>query len=328
MVKCCICYTTDKGYLFPTLVSAAQARRNVSPGKADVAIFSFGADEAAQAIFSRICLDEGIRFFPVDFDMIDGAPAMLARLFLDRFVPAEYEQLLYIDGDTQISRSLDQLVDVDVPTGSFMAVDDPMVFAARGKGGNSREISEHFASIGFKDFESHSYFNTGVLRINREGWAEIGIEAWRLFRQADKTSRFPDQDVLNLIGAARRIPISLAWNFPIFMLNSRVEQVIAPCIYHFMSNPKPWHGPFPPWTDKAYRPYFDTLSKYPETAPYCATLPMATQLRYHLQQRYKKVIETFTWGLSNKREHILNYERRLSSTTLGQSRQAVGFSGL
>lgn len=36
---CCIVYTTDREYLFPTLVSAIQARHHASPEKADVVVF-------------------------------------------------------------------------------------------------------------------------------------------------------------------------------------------------------------------------------------------------------------------------------------------------
>jgi lipopolysaccharide biosynthesis glycosyltransferase len=312
MAGCCICYTTDTGYLFPTLVSAIQARGNTTLGKAEVGIFSFGTDRAAQAVFGDICRRENIRFHDVAPAMIDDAPAMLARLFLTRFVPEEFGHYLYIDGDTQIAGSLDPLVDAAVPAGKFLATDDPMVFAVPGTDSHSRGITEHFASIGLRDFNTSSYFNTGVLRINRDGWEAIGAEAWRLFRERAEASTFPDQDVLNLAGAGHRIPMSLAWNFPIFMLNSRVEGAIEPRIYHFMSNPKPWHGAFPPWDRAARTPYVEIVAKYPALAPYFTSMPVAKQVRYHLQQRYKKVLETFSWGLSVKRSRILDYERRLN----------------
>jgi hypothetical protein len=119
--------------------------------------------------------------------------------------------------------------------------------------------------------------------------------------------------VLNLIGGPHRIAMSLAWNFPIFMLNSRVEAAIAPRIYHFMSSPKPWHGVFPPWGRNAQAPYLDIVRTYPELASYHSAMSVPVRLRYHLQQRYKKVYETFAWGLSSKRTRILDYERRLKS---------------
>jgi hypothetical protein len=316
---CCVCYTTDPAYLFPTLVSALQARRYSSAAKADVLIFSFGADHATERSFRTVCDAEGIGFVTVDMDRIDGAPVMLARLFLNDFVPAQYGQFLYIDGDTQIAGSLDPLIDAEVPNGWFMAANDPMTFAVPGHGGLSRDVAAHFGSIGISLDQPDSYFNTGVLRISRAGWDVIGSSAWALFRAQGSASRFPDQDVLNIVGGASRIPMSLAWNFPIFMLNSRVAAQIAPRIYHFMSNPKPWHGVFLPWNRDALAPYVDIVAKYPVLARYRSTMSLGRRVRYHLQQRYKNVLETLAWGLSERRVRIMAYETRVVRTVPRQS---------
>ncbi len=317
MPKCCICYTTDPAYLFPTFVSAVQARRHSSLSKADVVIFSFGADEATERDFAAACRVEGIGFESVSRSQIGGAPVMLARLFLTRFVAAQYSQFVYIDGDTQISGSLDPLIEADVPDGHFMAANDPMTFAVPGGGSHGRGISEHFAAIGIPPQQGCRYFNTGVLRINRMGWDEIGMAAWEMFQANHQAFRFPDQDVLNIAGGAKCIPMSLAWNFPIFMRNSRVETEIKPRIYHFMSNPKPWHGAFPPWGTNALTPYQEVVAKFPYLSRYRTHMSVPRQVKYHLQQRYKKVLETFTWGMSEKRHRILTYETRLALTASG-----------
>lgn len=44
VATCCIVYTTDPTYLFPTLVSAMQARLFSSRQKADVAVFCLHLD--------------------------------------------------------------------------------------------------------------------------------------------------------------------------------------------------------------------------------------------------------------------------------------------
>jgi hypothetical protein len=311
MPACCICYTTDPAYLFPTFVSALQARRQSSALKADVLIFSFGSDSEAEDQFGRACAAEGITLLSVPMDAIDGAAVMLARLFLTRFAPTQYEHFLYIDGDTQVRGSLDPLIDAQVPPGQFMAANDPMTFALPGNGALSRDVRQHFSALGISLHEACNYFNTGVLRINRNGWERTGRDAWDLFRFG-RQSRFPDQDVLNIVGGASRIPMSLAWNFPIFMRNSRVETEIAPRIYHFMSKPKPWQGTFAPWDAEAAAPYEDVIRRYPELAGRLSTMPPPTRLRYHLQQRYKQIFETLTWGFGARRERILSYERGLA----------------
>jgi lipopolysaccharide biosynthesis glycosyltransferase len=307
MPTCCICYTTDPAYLFPTFVSAVQARHHASTEKADVIIFSFGSDPDAQNIFSRVCEAEGIQLITLPLEVIDGAAAMLARLFLNRFAPPQYDQFLYIDGDTQIRGSLDPLIEAPVPAGCFMAANDPMTFAIPGTSALSRDVAQHFAALGVQPDEIYSYFNTGVLRINRNGWEKIGLEAWDLFRNG-ASSRFPDQDVLNIVGNSSRIPMSLAWNFPIFMCNSGVEAAIMPRIYHFMSNPKPWQGVFPPWGVNAQTPYQTIVQRYPDLARYRSSMKTSVWFRYQLQQRYKKVVETFAWNWSPRRKRILSYE--------------------
>jgi lipopolysaccharide biosynthesis glycosyltransferase len=310
----CICYTTDPGYLLPTLVSAVQARRHSAAGTADVLIYCLDAPAAMNRIFAHVCEAEAIEFVPLDSKTIDGANAMLARLFLGRLLPADYEQFLYIDGDTQITGALDPLLNYPVPRGQFLATSDPMTFAAPGPDRHGREITAYFSSLGIPPQEQHLYFNTGVLRVNRDGWDEIGMEAWRLFKSQGARSRFPDQDVLNIAGMARRIPMSLCWNFPIFMLNAGVTDRIAPRIRHFMGSPKPWHGSFLPWDAAAHSPYLDIIAKYPELAPYLPLMSNAKKFRYVFQQHFKRGLETLTWAWNERRDRILSYENSLNGT--------------
>jgi hypothetical protein len=310
--RCCICYTTDAGYVFPTFVSALQARQHASVDKADVVIFLFGAPQTIDADLATACETNGIKLVHRPLDVIDGAPVMLARLFLTHFVPAQYEQILYMDGDTQVHGLLDPLLDAVVPPGKFMAANDPMTFVLPGADRLSRDVAGHFASLGIPADKEYNYFNTGVLRISREGWEPLGAGAWKMFKAAGCTSRFPDQDVLNVIAGSDRIPMSLAWNFPIFMCNCQVQQIIAPRIYHFMSSPKPWQGPFQPWGFAATRPYREVIGRFPGLARYRDELPVFRRLRYHLQQGYKMVDETVSWRFTARRERILSYENSLS----------------
>lgn len=310
----CICYTTDTGYMLPTLVSAVQARHHSAASTADVLIYCLDAPAEANRIFARVCEAERINFIPLTGAEIDGANAMLARLFLGRLLPTNYTQFLYIDGDTQITGALDPLLSYPVPRGQFLASSDPMTFSAPGNDRHGREIATYFSSLGIPSQEQHLYFNTGVLRANRDGWDEIGMEAWRLFQSCRGNLRFPDQDALNLAGMRRRIPMSLSWNFPIFMLNARVADRIVPRIRHFMGSPKPWHGNFLPWDASAHRPYLDMITNYPELAPYLPSMSAAKIFRYIFQQQFKRGHETLTWAWNDRRERILNYENSLTGT--------------
>lgn len=303
----CVCYTTDSNYLFPTFVSAIQARRHVAGTIADVAVFSLGASVQQEKVFTRVAAMEGLRFFSVPPHHLDGADAMLARLFLSRIVPDDYQQLLYIDGDTQIVGSLVPLLEMDVPAGHFCAVNDPMTFTFRGNV-NDKDMAEYFESLGLDSVMQRNYFNSGVLRINRTGWDEIGREAWALYQKLRGSSRFPDQDALNLAAIGRRIPISLCWNFPVFLRNARLRNAISPHIVHYMGSPKPWYGQFSPWGAAEHEAYLTVLRQYPALAPYIGSMPISRRLKYRLKQNYKKITELAAWGSGNRHSEILLYE--------------------
>jgi lipopolysaccharide biosynthesis glycosyltransferase len=312
MPECCIVYLSDQAYLFPTLVSAIQARRFSSVDKADVVVCLFGVDRGAERDFAPVFAGEGIRMMAVDESMVEGANPMMARLFLNRFLPAGYTQYLYIDGDVHITGSLDPLIDADVPAGRFLAANDPMTFMLSEGGSQSRDFTSHMAAIGLDSGRADAYFNTGVLRINRAGWDDIGLRAWNIARAGAANFRFPDQDPLNIAAQESRMPMSLAWNFPIFMRNARVESTIKPCMYHFMSNPKPWQGAFAPWNAAGHAQYVEIIRRYPWLAPYNPALPRRRRIRYKLQQLYKQVTETVTWGFGGRRSRILRYEARMA----------------
>jgi lipopolysaccharide biosynthesis glycosyltransferase len=160
-------------------------------------------------------------------------------------VPAQYSQYLYLDSDVQIRDSLNPLIDANVPEGRFLAANDPMTFMLGDNTSQSRELSSHIESLGLDREQSLRYFNSGVLRIHRKGWEEIGLQAWEAYRRIGGYQRFPDQDALNLVAVDKRLPMSLAWNFPVFMRNSHVQSNINPRVIHFMSSPKPWHDSRP-----------------------------------------------------------------------------------
>ena len=309
MRRNCVCYTTDVGYLFPSVASAIEARRHASRDTTDIAILAFDLDDQTVRSLATICKSEDILFRPLARAAIEGAPAMLARLFLAELLP-EHERFLYIDGDTRITDRLDVLLAAEIPPGRFLAVNDPMTFAVPGRDKHARGIAAHFERIGLTADQASHYFNSGVFLADRPAWAEIGRDAWNLFARQGAASRFADQDVLNLAAQGRNLPLSLAWNFPIYMLNARVEDAIRPRVYHYMSNPKPWQGAFPPWTADACRPYDELVRRHPALVPYRAGMSAATRVRYHLQQRYKRALERVTWGRGPNRARILAYEAR------------------
>lgn len=285
-----------------------QARRYSSPAKTDVIILCFGLDETARATFLPICEAEDIVLTLVDTSRIEHQSAMMARFFLNDLVSPTYTDYLYLDGDIHILGSLEPLLDADVPDGHFLAANDPMTFLLVDSTSQSRDLADHLRSLGLTLEQSLRYFNSGVLRIKSKGWEEIGKKAWEKVRRSQKVSRFPDQDILNIVAMDRRLPMSLTWNYPVFMRNALVEKEIQPRIKHFMSSPKPWEGAFPPWTADECLPYADALQRYPSLEPYSIRMAAHYRTLYQWHQRRKQVSELMTWGFGKRRARILNYE--------------------
>ena len=313
MIDTCICYATDRGYLFPSLVSAMQARQHASKAKSDIFIVGVELDGRTVDLFRRICDSEGIHFLPVPKSSIGSTPAAMGRLFLADLLPAQYSQLLYLDGDTQIVGSLDPLLEANLPAGKFLAADDPIMFEFES---GVYSYPQHFQSVYRGEKPTYRYFNSGVLRADRTTWSSIAARALALYETEYGTERgrlwrFADQDALNIVGGSSRIPLSLAWNFPIYLRDAGLHLAIKPSIYHFMASPKPWQGSFRPWNAKLFLPYLEAIHRYPELADYRTALSGTNHLRYRVQQRVKQVSTLYWWKYSGRCQLILDYEQSL-----------------
>lgn len=287
MTNSCITYVANEGYLFGTLLSALQARRHTSRELADVAIFCVGEPGKEASVVASVCAAESILFKVVPLSILDGSDFRYARLFLDRFVPEQYDQLLYLDGDTQVCSSLDELIKNCPAPGRFAAVRDALVFSLNETTGLAGRQREHLVELGIPEANWPGYFNSGVMRINRNGYAELGQRAMAAYQAKATVIKYFDQDVLNIAGIEVCDHISPRWNFPSHLLG-RLDRSIPPAIIHFMAHPKPWHGPLPPWGKRYHQPYLDLASRFPQLSPFRPRMSGAKYLRYMLQQRAKK----------------------------------------
>jgi len=308
--RCAICFASDAGYLVPTLVAAAQARRWSGAALAEVFVFAIGLDARAADAAAPACDAAGVRLVRADAFMDDAGvgDAMMARLLLDQLVPPGFAEFLYLDADVQVVGSLDPLLACGVPPGHVRAALDPMAFRVRSGGRDGAAMAARMAAAGVPAARWPHYFNSGVLHIARDGWGDIGGAALVLHRGAPAGQPFPDQDALNIAAADRTITMSLAWNFPIFLRNAGLDRVVRPAILHFMAQPKPWDGDFPPWSRAETQPYADLLQRYPGLVPYLTTMPVVRRLRYALQQRGKRLLEARSWGRGALRGAVLEAE--------------------
>jgi lipopolysaccharide biosynthesis glycosyltransferase len=305
----CACFLTDLGYLFPALLCAIQARNFLERDTADVVIILFDSTAQTTELFSRICEQNGIILICADREILKGYSAMYARLFLTRILPDKYQRILYLDGDIQITGSLDALIQKALPANcSFAAVPDPMAIELHVSKGEHPVIKPYFDGIGVKSSLARPYFNSGAMLIDRAEWAGIERDTLDYLTNSPSTCLFQDQSALNFVGHRRYAPMSFRWNFPIFFKNCGVESAIAPRVFHFMSKPKPWDGVFLPWNRSFVDPYTDLIAKYPELEAYAKKMPLKARTKYLGQQYYKCILETLTWRYSSRRPAILEFE--------------------
>jgi lipopolysaccharide biosynthesis glycosyltransferase len=290
LVKACVCYTINEGYLLPALVSALQARRHLDPEQADVVLLVFGARGAASEAAEGVAAKHSIRMIHVEPAGIDDMHIMFARLFLDRLLPTQYQRVVYIDGDTQVRGDLGPLINAPIAVGHFLACRDPAAIFARLSEGWRRRIVEQRMAVGYARAYS-DYFNSGVLVVDRASWGDLSRACIDLIREKGGRSRYPDQDILNLAVGHRCTLISNRWNFPGFFIGSPRERAVKPCIYHFMSEPRPWNEAVKPWGAVWSRPYVELIENNPELSLLARKRNGLRSLRYRMQQELKMLVE-------------------------------------
>ncbi len=313
MAKNCLYFCTDRGYLFTTILSATQARAQAAPDTADIYIVGIDLDPDSLRLLSTICEQERIQYVHASSATFENLPGMYGRFFFHRLVPKTYRSYFYVDGDTQFTGSLEDLFAVELPPGQLMAAADPMAFMALEKTHSAEEFRQYLREIGLPPNHFNRYFNSGAVYAAGDGWSDICERSLTYVREGKHLGIWPDQSALNAVAQDCFIPLSLRWNFPIYMKNCGVYEAIQPRIMHFMSNPKPWNGAFPPWDTDASTPYDLLVRKYPVIGAYRKAFSPARRVKYHLQQRYKIVTETITWKYSARRTRILDYEKECAA---------------
>jgi lipopolysaccharide biosynthesis glycosyltransferase len=270
-----IFFTTDAGFLLPTLQAATQIRRQSAVcAIADLAIFLVGMEADDIARVRAAFEPEGILFFELDpsaYSLPDGAtfnaghvpPSTLARLTVADRVPTHYEHLVYIDGDTQIVGDLLPLVSHDVAPGKILAATDHNIACSSPTGKYGRTLRDYVQSLGIVNTEL--YFNAGVLAFRRETWRDIGPAALAFMRKNSALCKFHDQSALNAICDGRREVMHPAFNYaPAYHLTG--QRRFGPSIIHFIGSSKPWQSNCTLWLGR----WFETYRQLVEAHPFLA----------------------------------------------------------
>lgn len=283
----CIAYVTDAEYAFPTIMSALQARSH-SATTTDVCICTSEAIPGFSEL-QQILSAKGIRLFDTSEQLsaalsrLDPGHFMgrisvsaMAKLILPEILPSQYTQIIYLDGDTQVVSSLEKLERITAPPGKFYAARDYLAL---------QDLLEH---------GKHSnYFNSGVLKFNREGW--VGEEAFNLFlTHPELCDGKHDQGALNHVAGDALILISNKWNFPKQFLHLVDMQSLG--IVHYMAHPKPWHGTYFPWSATESRVYRDLRRESPVFGALYRGIGLDRQLVYKFRSVRERVKSVFPGG--------------------------------
>ncbi|KAA2232462.1 glycosyltransferase family 8 protein [Salinarimonas soli] len=176
------------------------------------------------------------------------SPAMYLRLLIPSLLPAEFERVLYIDGDVVVSRDLSPLWSLGMNGHPVMAVEnfsDPTLDAA---------IPGLVSALGLDG--AAPYFNSGVMLIDVPLWRELSIVERTLEvlgRHPDKIS-FGDQDALNAAIAGDWGALDPSYNVQLHTVadfghrrwspreRRRQQRALlsAPTILHYTGPRKPW----------------------------------------------------------------------------------------
>lgn len=135
-----------------------------------------------------------------------GSAMTNLRLWFDKFVPNSIGRILYVDADTIICDSIEELVDYDMQ-GKMLG----MVYDAYGK------------IIADKEHKGDSYYNAGIILIDCEKWRK-GLWRKKIISYINRNGApfaHPDQDIYNILCRDEIVRLPIRYNYqPIHQMYS------------------------------------------------------------------------------------------------------------
>jgi lipopolysaccharide biosynthesis glycosyltransferase len=191
------------------------------------------------------------------------------RVLLPELLP-EVGRALYLDGDTIVVEPLAELAGLDLGGCRLAAVTNPFP--------DNESAARLCAGLGV---EPERYFNSGVMLLDLEALRADDAPARVIAYAAENAERLflPEQDAMNAVLAAQRLPLAprwnsmigvdrLAWSERLFGAEAVREARERPAIRHFEGSDanKPWHPGAEPEHRRLYESY-RRLTPWPEIEP-------------------------------------------------------------
>lgn len=208
------------------------------------------------------------KMIPFDFDASGYNPITLSRLFLCSYLTDEMDRILYLDCDTIVSGSIEELETIPFDGNYVAAV--PELYMP----------DEKKVLIGHAKEET--YYNAGVLLVNMDLWRQNKIETEFVEYYRSKNGRllYNDQDIINHCCKGRIKKLSHKYNLstnlfyfhrffvkklqPAYDTDSAVKykEILAkPSIIHYMGDERPW-------IKGNYNKYRNFYYQYKEMSPW------------------------------------------------------------
>jgi lipopolysaccharide biosynthesis glycosyltransferase len=264
------------GNMLPAACCALlSVQRNAASAKLRLFLFAIGVDEKQiadigtfaqrHAIDIEVLRDTTARLEGDSFGR--WSRATLARLYMDLYVPAGIDRLLYIDADAVAVAPLDELFERDLGGKALAAVDDYLMAFPE-------KIERRQRRIGLRP--KGRYFNAGVLLFDWRACGEAGIvkRARDAFEKEPERFLAHDQDVLNIAFEDNWLALEPRFNAQTGILPC----VGKPAIVHFTGRKKPWQAVMP-WTHRGMKAfYLDALAGTPWTS-FCKGSSLPDQVK-------------------------------------------------
>lgn len=244
-------YVLDENYNLPLLSSITSLLENLTTKVSIYVIHknkeTFEHKEILQTRYKNLIDFEIFQFDEQisDFKAISSkfikdqhyTEATYYKIFLSDYIPADVEEILYIDPDVICINNPSELIEecfTNIRNREYIAANTHAI-----KNESNKELFDRLKM-------DTKYFNAGVMFINLKYWREekINIKILNFYAKNYKKIVWADQDLLNAFfnGKYHEIPDSL--NFPISSSNhdslDKNEILENKYFLHFIGKDKPW----------------------------------------------------------------------------------------
>ena len=180
-------------------------------------------------------------FSNIEFPNIENkhvSEATYYRLFIEKIIPKDIENYIYLDADIIAINNFDPYVDEIMST---LRTSD-LVVACRTEYNKNKKNNDYFENL---DMSSSRYFNAGVMFVDHKKWIErkIGDSLLQKLVEMKEKINYWDQDILNSYFDGKYIELSQAINYPVNLrLPVPVKDIERETLLiHYQSNNKPWN---------------------------------------------------------------------------------------